>query len=39
MATVAAYSNEKPIHIIHLDAHFDFIDERNGSAALALLGK
>ena len=30
MATVAAYSNEKPIHIIHLDAHFDFIDERNG---------
>src|ERR1700720_2950088 len=30
MATVAAYSNEKPIHIVHLDAHFDFIDERNG---------
>lgn len=30
MATVAAYSNERPIHIIHLDAHFDFIDERNG---------
>lgn len=30
MATVAAYSNEKPTHIIHLDAHFDFIDERNG---------
>lgn len=30
MATVAAYSNEKPIHIIHLDAHFDFIDQRNG---------
>lgn len=30
MATVGAYSNEKPIHIIHLDAHFDFIDERNG---------
>ena len=29
MATVAAYSNEKPIHIIHLDAHFDFIDARN----------
>src|SRR6516164_1540144 len=26
MATVAAYSNEKPIHIVHLDAHFDFID-------------
>jgi agmatinase len=30
MATVAAYSNERPIHIIHLDAHFDFIDQRNG---------
>src|SRR5260370_18206326 len=30
MATVAAFSNEKPIHIVHLDAHFDFIDERNG---------
>jgi len=30
MATVAAFSDEKPIHIIHLDAHFDFIDERNG---------
>src|ERR1700751_5566321 len=29
-ATVAAYSNEKPIHIVHLDAHFDFIDGRNG---------
>jgi Arginase/agmatinase/formimionoglutamate hydrolase, arginase family len=30
MATVAAFSNEKPIHIVHLDAHFDFIDERDG---------
>ena len=30
MAAVAAYSNEKPIHIVHLDAHFDFIDARNG---------
>jgi agmatinase len=30
MATIAAYSNEKPIHIVHLDAHFDFIDGRNG---------
>jgi agmatinase len=30
MATVAAYSNQKPIHIVHLDAHFDFIDGRNG---------
>ena len=23
-------SDEKPIHIVHLDAHFDFIDGRNG---------
>ena len=30
MATIAAFSKEKPIHIVHLDAHFDFIDERNG---------
>jgi agmatinase len=30
MATVAAYSNERPFHIVHLDAHFDFIDSRNG---------
>jgi agmatinase len=30
MASVAAFSNEKPIHIVHLDAHFDFIYERNG---------
>ncbi|MDQ0392757.1 agmatinase [Labrys monachus] len=30
MATVAAFSEEQPIHIVHLDAHFDFIDERNG---------
>ena len=30
MATIAAFSNEKPVHIVHLDAHFDFIDERNG---------
>lgn len=29
-APVAAYSNKKPIHIVHLDAHFDFINERNG---------
>lgn len=27
---VAAYSDQKPIHIVHFDAHFDFIDERNG---------
>src|SRR6266852_617180 len=30
MATVAAFSDQKPIHIVHLDAHFDFIDDRNG---------
>jgi arginase family enzyme len=30
MATVAAYSNERPFHIVHLDAHFDFIGSRNG---------
>ncbi|WP_198026612.1 agmatinase [Bradyrhizobium sp. ARR65] len=30
MATVAAYSNQKPIDIVHLDAHFDFIDGRSG---------
>ena len=30
MATIAAYSNEKPIHIVHLDAHFDFSAGRNG---------
>ena len=30
MATVAAYSDEPPLHILHIDAHFDFIDERNG---------
>src|SRR5690554_559379 len=30
MASVAAYSDENPIHIVHIDAHFDFIDERNG---------
>ena len=30
MATIAAFSNEKPVHVVHLDAHFDFIDERKG---------
>ncbi|AWN43460.1 arginase [Methylobacterium durans] len=30
MATVAAYSEQPPMHIVHLDAHLDFIDERNG---------
>ncbi|HVB66360.1 MAG TPA: agmatinase [Acetobacteraceae bacterium] len=30
MATVAAYAGQAPIHIVHLDAHFDFIDARNG---------
>jgi agmatinase len=30
MATIAAYANEKPFHIVHLDAHFDFANGRNG---------
>ena len=30
MATIAAYANEKPFHIVHLDAHFDFSEGRNG---------
>jgi len=30
MATVAAFSNEKPIHIIRLDTHCGFIDECDG---------
>ncbi|WP_226550865.1 arginase family protein [Celeribacter naphthalenivorans] len=30
MAPVAAYSDEPPLHFLHIDAHFDFIDERNG---------
>jgi agmatinase len=32
MATIAAFSSQNPIHVIHLDAHFDFIDERNGDS-------
>jgi agmatinase len=30
MATIAAYANEKPFHVVHLDAHFDFANGRNG---------
>src|ERR1700759_4951198 len=30
MATIAAFSKEKPFHIVHLDAHFDFSEGRNG---------
>jgi agmatinase len=30
MATIAAYSEQPPTNIVHLDAHLDFIDERNG---------
>ena len=30
MATIAASSDENPLHIVHLDAHLDFIDKRNG---------
>ena len=29
-ATIAAYADQKPIHIVHIDAHVDFIDGRNG---------
>jgi agmatinase len=29
-ATLAAYSDQAPIHIVHIDAHVDFIDGRNG---------
>jgi hypothetical protein len=31
MPTIAACSKENPIHIVHLDAHFDFIDVRNST--------
>ena len=29
-ASLAAFSKEKPIHVLHLDAHFDFIPGRHG---------
>src|ERR1700757_3710283 len=29
-ATLAAYAGQAPIHIVHIDAHVDFIDGRNG---------
>ncbi|WP_413700327.1 agmatinase [Psychromonas sp. KJ10-10] len=29
-ATVATYSEQKPIHIIQIDAHLDFVNERHG---------
>lgn len=29
-ATVAAYDHEQPFHIVHIDAHFDFVDDSNG---------
>ena len=29
MATIAAFSGQKPIHVVHLGAHVDFIDECN----------
>ncbi|SEF40765.1 agmatinase [Vibrio hangzhouensis] len=29
-ATVAAFSEQDPIHIIQIDAHLDFVDERHG---------
>ncbi len=27
---MAAHSDEEPLHIVHFDAHLDFVDERNG---------
>jgi agmatinase len=27
---IAAYSDQDPVHIIHFDAHLDFVDERHG---------
>ena len=27
---MAAYSDEDPLHIVHFDAHLDFVDERHG---------
>ncbi len=29
-ATVAAYAGQAPLHIIQIDAHLDFVDERHG---------
>lgn len=29
-ATVAAFAHQEPIHIIQIDAHLDFVDERHG---------
>jgi agmatinase len=29
-ATIAAYAAQEPIHVVHIDAHVDFIDGRNG---------
>ena len=27
---IRAFSDEEPVHIIHIDAHLDFVDERHG---------
>ena len=27
---MAAYSEQEPLHIVHFDAHLDFVDERHG---------
>lgn len=27
---IAAYSDQPPVHIVHFDAHLDFVDERHG---------
>jgi len=29
-ATIASFSQQEPIHIIQIDAHLDFVDERHG---------
>ena len=28
--TIAAFSDQEPVHIVHFDAHLDFVDERHG---------
>ena len=27
---MAAYSEQEPLHIVHFDAHLNFVDERHG---------
>ena len=30
MATIGAFSDQAPVHIVHLDAHFDFVAGSGG---------